>query len=189
MTQAFPLQWPSHTPRSRNRRDGAFTMSFAAALDDARRQIELAGGKGLVVSTNIPMRQDGTGPLKGQAEPHDPGVAVYFMRRGSQVCFACDKFIKVRANMRAIGKTIEAIRGIERWGSVEMMDQAFSGFVSLPSPDAMHWWTLLGVPSTSSPEVIAAAYKTKARELGATGNDAARAELNIARDQAMKDRT
>lgn len=48
------------------------------------------------------------------------------------MCFACEKWQDVYGNIYAIGKTIEALRGIERWGTGDMVEQAFTGFVALP---------------------------------------------------------
>ena len=50
--------------------------------------------------------------------------------------------------MQAIRKTIEALRGIERWGSSDMMDTAFSGFLQLPAPGqskVRSWREVLGI--------------------------------------------
>jgi hypothetical protein len=47
----------------------------------------------------------------------DVGVAVYFSYRNQQRCFACDRWNRIQDNMQAISKTIEALRGIERWAT------------------------------------------------------------------------
>jgi hypothetical protein len=71
---------------------------------------------------------------------------------------------------------------------------AVAPFAGLPglagvSPGAAPWWTILGIPQTATVEQINAAWKAKAREMGATGNEAARAELNVARDKGIAERT
>ncbi|HGG04708.1 MAG TPA: hypothetical protein ENK28_04565 [Aliiroseovarius sp.] len=93
--------------------------------------------------------------------------------------------------MRAIGKTLEALRGIDRWGTAEFLNQAFQGFTALPPPDQMsdiivpptqkQWWQVLGV-SQDCPLVVAeGAYKALCRDRG--GADV---ELNAAIDAARK---
>ena len=78
-------------------------------------------------------------PYANQREPADTGVAVYFQLQDAPMVFACDKYNHVRDNIRAIGKTIEALRGIERWGASDMMERAFTGFQALPPPgDTWH---------------------------------------------------
>jgi DnaJ-class molecular chaperone len=79
------------------------------------------------------------------------------------------------------------MRGIERWGASDMMERAFSAFEALPPPRS-HWETL-GIRPGSSADAIQAAYRAKARAAhpDAGGSDAAMAELNSARDAALKE--
>src|SRR5262249_50732597 len=115
----------------------------------------------------------------------DPGVAVYFKLRGKPMCFACDKWARIEDNVHAINKTIGALRGITRWGSGDMMMQAFTGFVSLPAPEQP--WQILGLDtSTPSQEDVDAAYKQLASKyhpdrMGGDEYEAKR--VNVARDE------
>jgi hypothetical protein len=59
------------------------------------------------------------------------------------MCFACDKWDQVHDNIYAVGNTIEALHGIERWGTDDTVEQAFTGFAALPSPKVPH--ALLGI--------------------------------------------
>jgi hypothetical protein len=72
----------------------------------------------------VQLRQDGL-PYANRRAPSDTGAAVYFSYKGRQMCFACDKWQDVYDNIYAISKTIEALRGIERWGAGDMVEQAF----------------------------------------------------------------
>lgn len=184
MTQAYPLQWPAGASRTRSRRSSAFGQkTIGAATKFLLDQVRLMGGTLPVVSTNLALRNDGL-PYANQRQPDDPGVAVYFQRRGKPMVFACDQWIKVEHNIYAIGKTIEALRGIERWGSTELMERAFSGFEALPAPE--QWWQVLGVGERAAPAEIDAAYRAKAKAAhpDTGGSEAAMARLNAARDQA-----
>ena len=58
---------------------------------------------------------------------------VYFTRNGRQLCIPCDRYLTVADNLRAVALSIEAIRGLERWGGMSMMDRAFTGFAQLPA--------------------------------------------------------
>jgi DnaJ-domain-containing protein 1 len=73
------------------------------------------------------------------------------------MCFACDKYLHVWENMVAIRKTIQAIRGIERWGASDMMERAFRGFVALPATEA--WHDVLQVRTDSSEHEVLANYR------------------------------
>jgi hypothetical protein len=44
----------------------------------------------------------------------------------------------------AIAKTIENLRGIERWGASDMMERAFTGFLALPEKASEPWRGVLG---------------------------------------------
>lgn len=144
MTEAYPLQWPAgwqRTPQGRRER-GQFGTSFAKARDGLMAEIERMGGRLPVLSSNLALRRDGL-PYAQQARIEDPGIAVYFGYKGQQMCFACDRFSTVEANTQAIRKTIEALRGIERWGASDMMERAFTGFAALPAPGASSWRDVL----------------------------------------------
>lgn len=188
MTQAFPLQWPAGVPRTdpRRRANGAFVTTLGKAITFVRDEVRRMGGTLPVISADLQFRNDGL-PYAGWRQPEDSGVAVYFMRRGKQLVFACDRWAKVEHNIQAIAKTIEAMRGIERWGSAEMMDRAFTGFAALPPPD--QWWQVLGVDPGASAAEISAAYRRLAADAHPDrpgGSDAAMARLNAARDAAKR---
>jgi len=183
--EAYPLHWPAGWPRNRYPKRARFDASFAVARDSLFKQIKMLGGTHIVLSSNIALRRDGL-PLAGQRQPTDKGVAVYFLRRGRQMVFACDRWDKVEDNMRAVEKTIDAIRGIERWGASEMMERAFQAFEALPAPKSC--WEVLGLFPGASREAVQQAYRDKARAAhpDAGGTDAAMAELNRARDEALR---
>lgn len=169
MIEAYPLYWPEGWKKTDqwNREHSKFKSTFAVARDELLREVErLRGryyhGSDPVLSTNVTLRQDGL-PYANQREPNDSGVAIYFEYKKKQMCFACDKYYKVWENMVAIRKTIEAIRGIERWGASDMMEKAFQGFVALPS-DGNSWWQILGLRRDATRHEIELAYKRKRSE-------------------------
>jgi hypothetical protein len=144
------------------------------------------GGAQLVISTNIELRRDRL-PYANRREPSDKGVAVYFDYKRRPMCFACDRWDRIGDNIYAIAKTIEALRGIERWGSGSMVEQAFTGFVALPAPKSAY--EILGIRVDASEEEIESAFRQKAKQLhpNAGGSASAMAELNEAR-RMLKER-
>ncbi|WP_174479157.1 J domain-containing protein [Paraburkholderia bannensis] len=118
-----------------------------------------------MISTNVPLRQDGL-PYARYATLDDEGVAVYFTIDGRQMCFACDRWNKVEHNMHAIVKTIDALRGIARWGTGDMMAAAFTGFSALPAPGAPRTWReVLGLHSGErNMDIVRAAYRLLAQK-------------------------
>ena len=185
MTEAYPLHWPAGWPRTKNPRRSKFDVSFEKARQELTWEIERMGGRYPVISTNIPTRRDGY-PLASAKEPNDSGVAVYFERKGKQMVFACDRWDKVKDNLRAVQKTIDAMRGIDRWGASEMMERAFSAFEALPPPRSP--WTVLGLRPGAHVDDINEAYRLQAKKAhpDAGGSTDAMAELNRARDAALR---
>lgn len=159
---AFPLHWPFGKPRANKPQPSRFEVKFAKARDELMKEILMLGGKQPILSSNIPLKKDGL-PYAGQKEPEDRGVAVYFMLYGRQYCFACDRWDKVGDNIQAARHTIAALRGIERWGTGDMLQAAFTGFAALPNPE--NPYTVLGVKEGATQDEVNAAYRAKVKEL------------------------
>lgn len=162
--QAYPLQWPTGKPRTKFIKPARFETTFGVARDGLAIELDRLGAKNAVLSTNVELRLDGI-PYANRSEPSDRGIAVYFTYKGQQLCFACDQWDRVKDNIQAVKKTIEALRGITRWGSGDMMEQAFSGFQALPAyPSKLEWWEVLGVgPDCMDQERMRDAYRQKAQ--------------------------
>lgn len=141
---AYPLAWPAGWPRTEPhaREWGQFKVGYDAAVRELGFEVERLGGRYMTISTNAPVRRDGYPYADALKRSEDPGVAVYFERRGRQMCFACDSYDRIWKNIRAIGKTIEAIRAIERYGATDMMERSLTAFEALPPPAG--WRTVLG---------------------------------------------
>lgn len=130
MREPFPLQWPEgwqRTPWSRRQRS-AFSPHFTADRDDVIHWLRKRGSR-VVITSSLPTRQDG---LPYYASTEDPGIAVWWIEKGHERVVACDRWIRADENMRAIAKTLEAMRGLDRWGASEMVERAFAGFAALP---------------------------------------------------------
>ncbi len=186
--EAYPLQWPAGRPRATRQSGAQFQLSLAKARDHLMKEIRLLGGKMPVLSSNLELRLDGL-PYANQKQPNDCGIAVYFTYKGTQHCFACDEWNRVEGNVRAIGKTIESLRGIARWGTGDMMERAFQGFQALPAP--AQWWHVFGFDSTSG--LTAAEVEQRFKKLAMQrhpdrdgGSGDAMAELSWARDKARE---
>lgn len=192
MTQAFPLQWPAGQPRTKSRTDSAFKVTPSQAFDEMMDELHRFGVTNIVVSSNIPTRLDGTPYRDGLTDLlQDPGVAIYFTKKKRQIVIGVDSYRRPWENCRALGLSIKAFRDVERHGAHQVMDQAFSGFTALPSPEmAGHnsgpgqraWWLVLGIEFDASPARIDAAYKKACRAAGG-----ATLELNMAKDAGLKD--
>ena len=190
MTTAYPLCWPVGRPRTARPEKSRFDTTAGRAVSFLKHELRLLGAKDLIVSSNMKLRQDGL-PYASGREPDDVGVAVYFNRKGKEYCFACDTWDLRQDNIWAIVKTIEALRGISRWGAGDMMEAAFTGFQALPAPvQRKHWRVVLGV---SSDETDITKIRDKWLELvkknhpDSGGSVQATAEINSAMDEAKKE--
>jgi hypothetical protein len=161
---ASPLSWPLGQKRTGFRqRHPSIKATVSTASVDIEDEVRRMNGVDLVLSTNLQLRIDGF-PRSGQAEPSDPGVAVYFTRKGKKLVFACDRWSTVAQNLRAVAMHLAALRGMERWG-VGTLDQAFTGYQALPETAATDpWWKVLGCedPPRTADE-LQAAYRDAAR--------------------------
>lgn len=165
MTEQYPLQWPAGWPRTQSPKSSAFKPgSPHGEAADIARQLRLMGAKNVVINSNMMYKNDGT-PYARQGNIEDTGVAVYFELNNGQQCIPCDKWRAIGENMRAINKTIEALRGLDRWGAKEMVDAAFRGFKALPESIIMGagqsraWYEVLQVSQDADSEIVRAAWR------------------------------
>lgn len=184
--EAFPLQWPPGRVRMKWPERSNFEVTLGKSIKDVQEEVRRLGGSGLVISSNLPLRRDGM-PYANASQPADRGVAVYFRYKKKPMCFACDRWDRIEDNMRAICKTIDALRGIERWGSGQMVEQAFTGFTALPAPEQP--WQVLGL-DTSRPtreQIDEAHRRLAAQHHPDRGGDTHQmARINTARDELYR---
>jgi hypothetical protein len=192
MIEAFPLCWPIGYPRTKYATGSRFRGStFDQARKGVINEIKRLGGTSVIVSTNLPLRNDGN-PYASAPQPEDRGVAVYFTYKNNQVVFACDKWNQIGDNMKAIEKAISAIRGLERWGVSDMLNRAFSGFKALPenanASSNKDCYAVLGIPKTATADQIRAAYREKVKTAHPDngGSNELFIETQTAYEQAMR---
>lgn len=193
---SYPLHWPAGWPRSRGRQQAKFShkshngrwdeskpVTIAIALERMQAELDRLGAKSVILSSNLERTLSGA-PRSGQADPADPGVAVYFTLKGKDTVLACDRWYRAADNMVAIAKHIEAIRGMDRWGCGSI-EQAFAGYQALPAPE--QWFQVLGIRASATKVEVDSAFKRLAMEAhpDKQGGDKAKMQrLNDARDRA-----
>lgn len=214
---AYPLQWPAGWKRT----DPAWRVQ--AKFGKARRQVGYGDNKSwqsardltiaegtarvlaelkrmglgrddVVISTNLRLRQDGL-PYSVQAEPADPGVAVYWQdSMQARKVMAIDIYDRIADNLAAVAATLDAMRAIERHGGAAILERAFTGFTALPAPIVAGmkrpWRDVLEYGNSPSDRD---GINHRFRILASTahpdkgGTTAAMAELNAAREEALKE--
>lgn len=192
--EAYPLQWPAGWPRVRTRQRARYKVSLAQARDELLSDLRRLHARGVVVSSNVPLRRDGLPlALQGSVDLPDPGVAVYWTdEKNRPRVIACDCWLGVDENLRAIGLAVGALRQLERCGASNILERAFEGFSALPSAiiPARHWRDVLGFSeATPLEEAIHAAYRIQARKChpDTGGSHEAMIELNRAYEDALRE--
>jgi hypothetical protein len=194
---AFPLAWPDGYARAKHRKDSPYKVSTEVALTDLLDELRLMGAKHVIVSSNVPLRRDGTmyrGDHSESAMP-DPGVAVYWdTKDGRPLVAPFDGWRTVRENVRAVGLTIAAFRAIERAGAIQLLERAYTGFARLPAP--ADCWKTLGLDGAALrqalPELSRAAVNAAHRNLARHnhpdhgGSTDQMSAINTARDEALR---
>lgn len=188
--EAYPLSWPDGTPRATSRKKSPFSTGFGAARNKLFANLKMLNAQGVVVSTNIPLLKNGQPRANIAPVGGDPGVAVYFRRKDEPYVFACDRWQSATDNVYAVALTLEALRGIERWGASDMLKRAFEGFKGLPAVATFAWRDVLRVNEGASLEDAESLYKTLARKFhpdGSSPNPEEFDRLNKARDAARQE--
>lgn len=187
----YPLHWPEGRARrsEQQRKNANFTYTMSQACEHMIAEVSRMGGRYVTISSNVKgyMKRGVWRPYADEPQVDDPGIAAYFDLNGDQICMVCDRWTLAEDNVRAIGKTIEAMRGIERWGASDLK-QAFAGFrYALPAaPD--DWQSVLNVKESASYGEI----KKRYRELAAKahpdkgGNQHEMVRLNAALSAAKE---
>lgn len=88
-----------------------------------------------VITSDLPIKSNGMPYATGRVD--DPGIAVWWIETkiggaSSERVIACDVYKDIADNLHAIQLTLQAMRGIGRWGANQVIERAFSGFTALP---------------------------------------------------------
>lgn len=162
MKEAYPLCWPAGYKRSASTIASRFKSTMENAQRFLRLEIQRLGGTELIISTNIPVRNDGllyADYMRRQLD--DSGVAIYFRYKKKDISMCADQYRTVWENVYALGKGVEALRGMERWGVSDFLDRVFTGFAALPPSNTYRpWWAVLGVSKNADAETVKEAYRT-----------------------------
>lgn len=130
------LCWPPGVPRTdvHRRQRGSFAVAALTSCQGILRSLKRMGAMDVVISTNLPVRSRDSLPLATGREPEDPGVAVWWHFKAREMAMGVDRYTRVAHNLRALDLTLTAILNIRRWGSTQIMEQAFAGFaLALPA--------------------------------------------------------
>lgn len=190
MIESYPLQWPAGYPRTARPAGNYkfYPQTFAGERQNLVIELHRMKALNIVVSTNVPLKPDGN-PYASYAKPVDVGVAVYFSIENKAMALCCDKWDTLEANMKALKMSVDAMRGLDRWGVSDILNRAFMGFKALPEKAAgFPWWEVLGVSRVCTKEEVIEGYKNKSKihHPNAGGEPHKWQELQEAYEQGLK---
>lgn len=141
-------QWPGKPTRNRQRsrfgsRQNGATQS--AALGVVRDELRHLGAREVVVQLALresDIRLDGW-PRSNARSPEHPGVIISFESRHGPLEYATDRYSRWECNLYAIGRSLEALRKVDRYG-VSGAGQQYTG------------WKKIGATSTPTAETVLA---------------------------------
>lgn len=199
----YPLTWPAGWKRTASyaRKPGPFRndkrprkeLTIADAVDRVLGELGRMGIRDWmnpIISTNVELTLSER-PRSQQAQPQDPGVAVYWRKDAKEIykVMAIDRYTRVEQNLAAIAATLDAMRAIERHGGAVILERAFMGFQSLPAPNT--WRAALEIEEGASRPLSAVKAQYKKLSLryhpDCGGTEAKMKELNWAMEQAEKE--
>lgn len=191
------LSWPPgwrRTPIDR-RLNGRFresgdSLSIHDAVKRTIHVLRLFGVKeeSIVVSCNVPLRRDGM-PLSRTGPVDDPGVCVYWTRKGKAESMPVDQYHRVADNLAAIAAILDAMRLIQRHGGSTILERAFTGFTALPAPNT--WRAVMGLAENAPCNIatVKALYRSLSKQHHPDngGSESKMSELNWAMKEAEKE--
>lgn len=166
--QAFPLSWPLGEKRTTSRKDSSFSQTGETAQKYLRNELSKMGAINVIVSSNAPVRNDGMMYADAAGRAGDPGVSVYFKYKGQNLVICCDTYHRIWENVYAIGKTINNLRAIERYGVSDFINRSFAGFAQLPESvvtDNDSWFEVLGLRPDANEQQIKDAFREQSKKV------------------------
>lgn len=124
--------------RPETQRTGSqFDSTWSATLDLLGREVDKLRGRDLVIEIDVreqDIRNDGM--LRANARPSSSAVVVAFESKHGPMLYRSDRYATTygvpgwQHNVRAVAKTLEALRAVDRYGATET-GQQYAGFKAI----------------------------------------------------------
>ncbi len=126
-----------HTPKFQ-RGGNPFRSSWSDTLKLLNRELGHLDGKDIVLELAVTagdLRRDGM--LRSRARVEHPGVRLSFLSKHGPMSYTCDQYVGIysddppdwQINVRAIAKTLESLRAVDRYGATA--GKQYAGFKEL----------------------------------------------------------
>jgi len=123
--------WPGELRPFTARTSTPFKVTWEQTLDDLERELEKLRAKDVILETahrDGDVRMNGT--VNASATPLHPGVILSFDSKHGPLRYFTDTYNVWRANVRAIGLGLEALRAVDRYG-ISGRGEQYTGFARL----------------------------------------------------------
>jgi hypothetical protein len=133
--------WPGDRTPADARRRSQFSAPLRDTLEQLERELYYLRATDVRLEVAIPpdpgyWRNDGR--PRAHARADHPGVVLRFKTAVfglGEVAYSTDRFLSWQENLRAIAKTLQAARMMERYGTTSR-GQQYRGFKELPAPQS-----------------------------------------------------
>ena len=186
-----PLRWPtSARSNDGDRIPSRYRVSLEDAIVDLMNELVRRGATCVRITSNLKLTKDGTRPVKGQPEPTDPSVAVYFKSAdGVQRVLVGDLPPPVRENLRLVWKVLRQAPHWPGWPHRENpRDHGSRPLAAVPF--SRSWREVLGFTmKLATPEDLRKARRTllAANHPDRGGSSEAFREIQTAFEDAMQE--
>jgi hypothetical protein len=126
-------KWPGIPTPSYHRKRSTFSAGYQKTLNELEGELNKLRAKNIVIQIALDLsdiRNDGW--PRSSARPKSPGVIVSCETTKGPLSFPCDRFTVWEDNLRAIAKSLEALRTVDRYG-VTRNNEQYKGWTQLPA--------------------------------------------------------
>lgn len=198
MSESSRVDWPQgfdrhdESERSPNR---SYEVTLAKAFDDLEDELGRLDVDDYRYSFDAQQRQRDGRPYS-RARPDDPSFVIRWTMEGAQYAVACDRYSRLRDNVRTVGLYVREKRKMESrpvaTGESEFANARLppADETTADGPVVAHSrppHEVLGVETNAPVEVVKAAYRALAKERHSDhgGSDEEMRELNAAKEAML----
>lgn len=121
--------WPGVLLKPHDRRKSPFRADHPTTMRELAHELKHLEARDVVVEIALreaDLRIDGM-PRATAKPPEHPGIVLSFDSQFGPLRYACDSFTEWPQNLRAIARSLEALRQVDRYGVVKRGEQ-YTGF-------------------------------------------------------------
>lgn len=164
------VEWPAafgeRTPARDREKNRSYEVTLSKAFSDLESELDKLGVDDFRYSFDAQQRQRDGRPY-ARASPDDPAFVLRWTKQGEQYAVACDRYSRLRDNVRTVGLYVREKRMMEkrdvRTGETEFSNLRLpSGEEAVAAEAPPH--VVLGVEADAGPQRVRDAFRDLAKE-------------------------